>query len=73
MALPTEDISVSLKVFHIFFVSVSVLFSIGFAVWCFAQSASGFMITGVLSIVAAGLLAYYGLRFLKKINRIEFR
>lgn len=63
----------SLKVFHVFFVSVSVILAVGFAVWCFAQSASGFLFTGALSIAAAGLLAYYGCRFLKKIKRIEFR
>ena len=63
----------SLKIFHIFFVTISVLLSIGFAVWCFMQSASGFAITGALSIVAAALLVFYGYRFLKKIKRIEFQ
>ena len=63
----------SLKVFHIFFVTVSVLLLVGFAVWCFMQSGSGSALIGVLSIVAAGLLAFYGQRFLKKIKRIEFQ
>jgi hypothetical protein len=64
---------VSLKVFHIFFVSISILLLVGFAGWCFAQSASGSVIVGALSISAAALLALYGYRFLNKLKRIEFR
>jgi hypothetical protein len=54
----------SLKAFHIFFIALSILLSIGCAVWAFANGVEP--IFGISSVVAAVLLIIYGAFFLKK-------
>ena len=47
----------SLKAFHVFFISVSVLLCLGFGVWCLRQPNQSVM--GIASfVIAAGLVAY---------------
>jgi len=57
----------SLKSFHVFFIALAVLSSLGFAVWTFtkggAELASGPGAMGVLSLLAAVALAVYGVWF----------
>ena len=66
----------SLKTFHIAFVTVSTLLSAGFGLWCIvrfsAQGALPYAAAGVMSFAGAGGLVYYGHRFLKKMQGISF-
>jgi uncharacterized protein (DUF58 family) len=58
----------SLKVFHILFIVLSILLAAGCAAWAFITGAgAGF---GVASAMAAVALIIYGIRFLKKSKRI---
>ncbi len=65
----------SLKAFHIFFVTISVLFSLGFSVWAFMQYAqvdqAMTLIIGVGAAVFAVALAVYGNWVWQKLGRIE--
>jgi hypothetical protein len=54
----------SLKAFHIFFIALSILLSIGCAVWAFANGVE--LIFGVSSVLVAVILVIYGISFLKK-------
>ena len=53
----------SLKAFHVFFVTASVLLSIGFGVWCL--NAANQIAAGV-AFVVAGALVVYEIAFIKK-------
>lgn len=53
----------SLKAFHIFFISIAVLLCLGFGVWCFRQS--GYVALGIGSFGAAAALVVYEVLFLK--------
>jgi hypothetical protein len=58
----------SLKAFHIFFIALSILLSIGCAVWAFAYGSEP--VFGISSAVVAVILIVYGGYFLKKAKRI---
>jgi hypothetical protein len=58
----------SLKAFHIFFIALSIILSIGCAVWAFAVGIEP--IFGIASAVVAVLLIIYGGYFLKKAKSI---
>jgi predicted membrane protein len=66
----------SLKAFHIVFISVSTVLSAVFALWCFrefsrsdhAAAAAG----GVLGMFAVAGLLVYGVRFLKRARGIGY-
>ena len=66
----------SLKGFHIVFVSASILLTVGFGVWAVKQySADGDLLNlvmGIGSFLAAGALAVYGLWFLKKLKGTSY-
>ena len=63
----------SLKGFHIFFITISSLAAIAFGVWCFATPAAAsqtfYKVTGALSIVVGIGLIVYGKSFLAKMKR----
>lgn len=59
----------SLKAFHLIFVTLLTLLSLGFACWAFA---SGKIILGIGGIVAAILVVFYGIYFLKKLKKISY-
>jgi hypothetical protein len=54
----------SLKAFHIFFIALSIILSIGCAVWAFANGVEP--VFGIASAVVAVVLIIYGRFFLKK-------
>jgi len=60
----------SLKMFHIIFISLSVLMSILFAGWCwnayFYEQSFFYMAGGIISLLIASGLIFYGKWFLKK-------
>ena len=62
-----------LKNFHIFFIMISVVVTLGFGLWCFLTGAGrateGSTIMGSLSLVASVGLVVYGYRFLRKLER----
>lgn len=60
----------SLKTFHVFFISVSVLLCIGFGAWCLtAEGVRGqadYTALGLVSLVVAVALIVYEILFLRK-------
>lgn len=66
----------SLKAFHILFISVSTLFAFGFALW-FVRSYSGTdnfldLLGAFLAVLSGVGLIIYGIRFLKKLQHVRF-
>jgi hypothetical protein len=59
----------SLKAFHLIFVTLLTTLSFGFSVWAFL---AGKIIFGVLGIVAGILVIIYGIYFLKKLKKISY-
>jgi hypothetical protein len=62
----------SLKTFHIIFVTMAVVLCLVFGGWClnsdFAKGRPGYAITGYVSFVFAALLVLYEIVFLKKLK-----
>jgi hypothetical protein len=58
----------SLKTFHIFFIALSIILSIGCAVWAFLNGIEPAF--GISSAVVAVVLIIYGGYFLKKSKQI---
>jgi len=54
----------SLKTFHIFFISVAVLLCIGYGIWCLRQT--GHTAAGIGSFVVAAVLVAYEVVFLRR-------
>ena len=66
----------SLRAFHIVFIALSTLLTVGFGAWCFkvdlsADERAGYMALGVTSFVAGALLLVYGSWFLRKLKAWE--
>ena len=59
----------SLKAFHLIFVTLLTTLSFGFAAWAFT---SGHLLMGILGILAAILVIFYGFYFLKKLKKISY-
>ena len=63
----------SLKLFHFFFIVISIITAAGFGFWCFVtergKETSGSTVMGTISFVAAIGLGAYLIRFLGKIKR----
>jgi steroid 5-alpha reductase family enzyme len=66
----------SLKAFHIFFVSVSVLLMLSVGAWCFGNYRRDGVLAdlfwGIASLVVAAGLAVYGKYFLKRLKHISY-
>mgnify|MGYP001240411078 CR=1 FL=1 len=66
----------SLKTFHIFFISLSVALAIGFSAWLlrsYLGTGNGWMLLACLSSLAAGIsLVLYGIRILKKLKHVSY-
>ena len=62
----------SLKLFHILFILLSVLTALGFGLWALLVNGlpGAFRVMGVLSLVGGLALLIYGIRFLKKAKSI---
>ncbi len=59
----------SLKAFHLIFVTLLTSLSFGCAAWAF-QSGSNFW--GATGIVTGGLVIVYGIYFLKKLKNVSY-
>ena len=57
----------SLKIFHICFITLSTLLAVGCAIWAFASGDTGF---GSVCVALAVAMPVYGVWFLKKTRRI---
>jgi hypothetical protein len=66
----------SLKAFHVFFIIVSTLFTLGFAVWGtrdFAETGIRLHLAlGVASFFTSGLLVWYGIWFIRKLKHVSY-
>ena len=64
----------SLKAFHVFFVAVCLILTLGFGVWAIRQYESAgdrtWLYLGIGSFAATVALAVYGAWFLKKIKGV---
>lgn len=65
----------SLKGFHILFITLATLLTLGLGVWCvrayLAERADLYIGLGGLSFAAAVALVWYGIHFFKKIKRLH--
>jgi uncharacterized membrane protein len=65
----------SLKNFHILFISVSVVLAAGFGVWSVythtQEPGRSWLVMGVLSLMVGAALVVYGVWFLQKIKRLN--
>jgi len=65
----------SLKTFHLFFVTVSTLFGAAFAAWCLRQfrldQNAAHLVWAAVSVVGSAALVYYGTRFLHKMRGVR--
>ena len=59
----------SLKAFHLIFVTTLTLLSVGFAAWAFASEK---ILFGALGIITGILVIIYGIYFLKKLKKISY-
>ena len=66
----------SLKAFHIFFMVVSILMSIGTGVWGLVRygqhGGADHLAIAIVSLVAACLLAVYARWFLRKLKNVSY-
>jgi len=66
----------SLKAFHIVFVTVSTILAAGFGVWSLQNYFSGEgvsnLVFGIGSLLATGALIVYGIYFLKKLKKVSY-
>ena len=65
----------SLKIFHIVFIALSVLLSAGLGAWgiqrYLADGSGGGLALGVLFFVTGAVLLVYGIRFWKKMKELR--
>jgi len=66
----------SLKTFHLVFVLVCVLFSLGFGYWAMTEYRTtregSLLACGVFSIAGAGAMVVYGRWFLRKLKGVSY-
>ena len=58
----------SLKAFHILFITMAILLAVGCAAWSFCNEITPAF--GIISLLAAVGLLFYGIAFLKKARKI---
>ena len=59
----------SLKAFHLIFVTLLTALSFGFAAWAFATGHTAFGVSGIATGI---LVVIYGVYFLKKLKKISY-
>lgn len=67
----------SLKAFHILFVTLSTLLAIWFSIWSFGQHVAGagtlYLVLGACGALLVVALIVYGIWFLKKMKDVSLR
>lgn len=65
----------SLKIFHLLFVTVSSILAVGFGLWAVQEfrrtGDSALLIAGIGSLIGAVLLVVYGRWFLRKLKGVD--
>lgn len=61
----------SLKVFHVVFIVLSILLTIGFGIWGVMQSSGLFVLLGIISFVIGILLIFYLVKIVKKFRQVD--
>jgi hypothetical protein len=61
----------SLKAFHLVFVTLCTLLAVGFGAWALTEPSGAHRWLGVLSLVAAAGLPVYGWWFLRKTKGVD--
>lgn len=65
----------SLKAFHILFITLSTLLAFGFGIWSLksysADNDTKLMVLGIASFIVAVALIVYGVRFLQKLKTLD--
>ena len=65
----------SLKAFHMFFITISVLVCLGFGAWCissdYAKGRGAYTVAGYVSFGLGVLLVLYEIRFLRKFKDLD--
>ena len=65
----------SLKAFHIFFITISVLLCLGFGAWCissdYTKGRAAYAVAGYISFGLGVLLVLYEIVFLRKFKAVE--
>ena len=65
----------SLKAFHVLFITVSVLLCLGFGAWClssdYAKGRTAYTVAGCIAFVLGAVLVLYEFMFLKKLKAVE--
>lgn len=65
----------SLKAFHVFFITVSVLLCLGFGAWClgsdYTHGRLAYQIAGYISFALGAVLVVYEIIFLRKFKDSE--
>ena len=65
----------SLKAFHVFFITVSVLLCLGFGAWClnsdYTHGRTAYAAAGYISFGLGVVLVLYEIVFLKKFQHVE--
>ena len=65
----------SLKAFHIFFITISVLLCLGFGAWClssdYAKGRAAYEVAGYISFGLGVVLVLYEVVFLKKFRELD--
>lgn len=62
----------SLKAFHVVFVTMATLLAMGVGVWCLRVQEAGYVPLGVVSMAAAAGLVVYGVWFLRKMKGVSY-
>lgn len=66
----------SLKAFHIFFISISTLCTFGFAAWLLLNDSATLSLLNIIEASAAAIcgvaLILYGIRFLRKFKHLSY-
>ncbi|MEE2876367.1 MAG: hypothetical protein VX822_01105 [Candidatus Neomarinimicrobiota bacterium] len=62
----------SLKAFHLAFISLSTLMAFGFGAWAFAEESGSFTGYGMLSFLSGVALIVYTIKFLRKFRDVSY-
>lgn len=60
----------SLKIFHIVFIVLSILLTLGFGIWSVMQGGGMLSVLGVISFVIAVLLVFYLVKVIAKFKQM---
>lgn len=61
----------SLRVFHIVFIVLSILLTVGFGIWGVMQGNNLFLSLGVVSFVIGILLVFYLVKIVRKFRQVN--